>query len=92
MSSRWDDYAHRLASGRWIVATWSDRNSQWTSRDVTDSSCYAFAATLASMVRCCHVRTHKTREAALRRARVLYPEAGLAVESYGEQAMEVDHA
>jgi len=47
---------HRLASGKWVVAEWSERHNQWQSSDFTaqvrqdnPQSRYAFAHSLSAL-------------------------------------------
>lgn len=63
--------AHKLASGKWIIAAWSERHNQWQSDDFTrdareynPSSVYCFANSLEGLRK--NVRCYKSAAEALK--------------------------
>lgn len=70
------DHVHQIedgpCAGRWCVAHWSDRSSEWQSYDLDvrdQSTRYGFSRALHGIP---GMRTYKLRSSAVRKARAIY--------------------
>lgn len=71
---RMSDLVHELPSGRWIVAEWSERQSQWQSTNLPEPEqgyVKSYARTLPALANI-GIRTYASRPAAVRAAVRLY--------------------
>ena len=71
-SSCLERFVHQLGDGRWMCASWSTRNQQWTSSDLPKrlakaqtGYCYTYGRSLQALVNE-GIKTYPTRAACIR--------------------------